>query len=88
MAVAFRLLKTHTQTWNQVWKALAAKYGDTECYDSFSGERWQYMSTTWLGDRARHEFRHRSLPMTGKREDFVFVTRIIPADYVGWVESK
>lgn len=83
MAVAFRLLKPNTETWRQVWKALVAKYGDLECLDSFSGECWQYMATTWVGDRAHHEFRHRCLPTTGKREDFVTVTRIIPDDYVG-----
>lgn len=86
MAVAFRILKPDTNTWRLAWQALIEKYGDAACYDEFSGQAWQYMSTTWVGSEAHHEFRHRCLPTTGKREDFVATTQLHSADYVGWVE--
>jgi len=58
-----KFLRRGCLSWEQAWRQLEAKYGSRECYDSHSGESWQYMSTRVLDDgRVEHQFRHRSLP--------------------------
>lgn len=63
--------------WDAMWRVVAEQYGDASCLDKETGEQWQYMGsiaddgcriTTIIG--WRHEFRHRNLPLTGKRTYF------------------
>lgn len=61
--------------WLAAWRALGAAslaaYGtdDVEAIDVESGESWQYLGSSYVGDGAwMHHFRHRRHPKSGRRE--------------------
>lgn len=56
-----------TAEWIRMWGELAAQdinSGDTECVHPITLESWQYMGS----QSGVHTFRHRTHPVTGKRE--------------------
>jgi hypothetical protein len=74
---------THDQ-WNEIeveeaWNHILNEFGDFDCYDLQSDERWQYMGATetcagiWF-----HQFRHRAL-----NGDLEYTYRLYPASR-GW----
>lgn len=55
-------LKRGEPEWSRAWAAVATAFGDTECANPESGERWQYMGTY----KGKHQFRHRDLGDRGR----------------------
>lgn len=58
-------LKPDTREWDAAWAQLGP---DPDCRDTESGEAWQYLGTWHTAQGWVHEFRHRRLPATLKRE--------------------
>lgn len=58
-----KFLRQGSRTWEQVWEIIAKRNnGDRSCYDTQTGEEWQYMCTILRDNRTvQHQFRHRSL---------------------------
>lgn len=77
-----KFLSSNTKTWEHAWNAIIEKYGDSECYNASCNEVWQYMSSVRRGNQVEHQFRHRCLPATGKREYFSTYTNYNLADYI------